>query len=297
MDKLFRIGDFLFRLCCPGEVTPPENFMKFQWNPGGNRDEPGAGELVPEYTYQIEVADALEAPEGKFLTGRADLAVFQNQVGESRLIGVKGRPEPYACYQEVAENRAQVTLVREEIRDLHIDPVFTSLLALERRMILRDSLILHCAYMVYRGKAVLFSAPSGTGKSTQADLWERYRGSRIVNGDRALLKKEGGRWMACGWPVCGSSEICHVEDTPIGAIVMLRQGKTNCAERLSPIQAFTQLYAQVTINRWNREFTERASEKIEELIGEIPVWQLTCDISENAVRCLEEALFSEMKAK
>lgn len=34
MDKLFQIGDFIFRLCCPAEVTPPENFMKFEIGSG-----------------------------------------------------------------------------------------------------------------------------------------------------------------------------------------------------------------------------------------------------------------------
>ena len=51
---------------------------------------------------------------------------------ESRLIGVKGRPDPYACYRETSANRAEILLMQDELRDLHIDPLFTSLLALER---------------------------------------------------------------------------------------------------------------------------------------------------------------------
>ena len=63
------------------------------------------------------------------------------------------------------------------------------------------------------------------GKSTQAGLWERYRGAKIVNGDRALLRKINGSWAACGWPVCGSSDICLLGDTPIHAIIMLYMTK------------------------------------------------------------------------
>ncbi|MCI6091150.1 hypothetical protein MR781_01095 [bacterium] len=160
-------------------------------------------------------------------------------------------------------------------------------------MIWKKALILHCAYTVYKGKAILFSAPSGTGKSTQAELWKQYRGSRIVNGDRALLRKIDGVWSACGWPVCGSSDICESEDTPLYTIVMLRQGETNYIERLSPIQAFTQLYAQTTINQWNPAFVQRAMELIEDLIGQVPVYQLTCNMTEDAVKCLEQAIFPE----
>ena len=55
---------------------------------------------------------------------------------------------------------------------MHIDPMFTSLLALERRLVKKNSMILHCAYVEYQGEAILFSAPSETGKTTQANLWK-----------------------------------------------------------------------------------------------------------------------------
>lgn len=282
MDKLFQIGDFCFRLLFPENLTFPPNFLLFETRQG-----------VPEYTYQLRIADKIFPPEGKTIALRSDLAVYQTSSGETRLIGIKGQDAFYACYQEISETQAEVLLSVHKIRDLHIDPVFTSMFALERHMIKRDSLILHCAYMVYQGKAILFSAPSGIGKSTQAGLWERYRGAEIVNGDRALLRKINGSWSACGWPVCGSSDICLLGDAPIHAIIMLRQGHSNHVEPLSPIQAFAELYAQITINQWNHKFVQHALELIEDLIGQVPVYQLTCNMTEDAVSCLEHALFSE----
>ena len=103
MDKLFQIGDFIFRLCCPAEVMPPENFMKFEIGSGfpgqresGQVEESGAVK-APECTYHIEVSDHLPEPDGKIVARRPDLLVFQRQAEgdsqllESRLIGVKGR--------------------------------------------------------------------------------------------------------------------------------------------------------------------------------------------------------------
>lgn len=284
MDKKFKIGDFLFRLVCPPEILPPENFLKFAWEEGADQ------ETAPEYTYYIEVTDHLPQPEGKVLARRPDLLVFQSETGESRLIGVKGTEGYYACYQEVASDKARVLLARDRIQGLHIDPVFTSLLALERRLIARDSLILHCAYMVYQGEAILFSAPSETGKTTQANLWEKYRGSRTVNGDRALLGKRKGRWTAQGWPVCGTSEVCHNEEFPIRAVVMLSQAKENQAQQLPPGRAFPLLYSQITVNKWNMNDHLHAIDLIQELAEGVPVFHLGCTISEEAVDCLEEAL-------
>lgn len=281
MDKHFCVGSFRFRLVCEREIDIPHNFSLFE-NSSHNSSE---------FTYHMTIADYFPSVVGTILARRLDLTVYETDTGETRLIGIKGQPAPYALYRELSNQKVEVHLAAEAVDDLRFDPVFTSLFALERQMIRRDSMILHCAYIKYRGTAILFSAPSETGKSTQAGLWEKYRGSETVNGDRALLRKIDGRWTACGWPVCGTSEICHLEDIPIHAVAMLRQGKENYVERLSPVQAFTQLYSQITVNQWNREFVQRTVELIEDFVEHVPVWQLTCDISENAVQCLEAALF------
>lgn len=284
MDRIFQIGDFVFRLCCLEEITPPENFMKFECESDSF-----------EYTYQIKVSNILPDPEGKLIAQRPDLTVFrcETEQGESlecRLIGVKGNPEYYACYREVSENCAEVTLVGDRIAELHIDPMFTSLLALERRLVQKDSMVLHCAYVEYQGEAILFSAPSETGKTTQANLWEKYRGSRTVNGDRSLLGKIDDRWTAQGWPVCGTSEVCNNEAVPIKAVVMLSQAKENRAERLSPGHAFPLLYSQITVNKWNTEDHIHTMDLIEDFLGSVPVLHLGCTISEEAVACLGDVL-------
>lgn len=278
MNEIFTIGDFCFRIVCDDGIEIPENFLKFQ---GGD---------TPSYTYTIRPEDTFPEPRGKVLARREDLLVMQTEAGECRYIGVKGNPEPYACYEETAPDAAQVLLRMEPYNRLNCDPVFTSLLALERRQVGLDALVLHCAYIEYKGEAILFSAPSETGKTTQGNLWEKYRGARTVNGDRGLLQKVGGSWFARGWPVCGSSEVCHNEQMPIRAIVMLSQATVDRAERLSTMKAFTQIYSQITVNRWNRDANVRAMALLEDLIAEVPVYHLACTMNESAVFALEAEL-------
>lgn len=281
MDKHFQIGEFCFRLICERNICIPDNFLLFevsQYN-------------TSEFIYHLKVIDCFPSVKGKTQAIRSDLSVYETDTGEVRLIGIKGQNTPYALYREVSSQEAEILLASDAMNSLCYDPVFVSLFALERPMVWKDSMILHCAYIKYQGKAILFSAPSETGKTTQANLWARYRDSETVNGDRALLRKIGDKWTACGWPVCGTSEICNLEDIPIYAVVILRQGKKNYVERLSPMQAFVQLYSQITVNQWNRAFVQKAVEMIEDFVAHVPVWQLTCDISEGAVQCLETALF------
>ena len=71
---------------------------------------------------------------------------------------------------------------------------------------------------------------------------------------------------------------------------MLRQAKTNQAWRLRPAEAFTSLYGQITMNRWDREELVTNLDLLERLVGKVPVYHLACDISEDAVKTLEQEL-------
>lgn len=77
MNRLFRIGDFCFRLDCPDTLALPANFAQFAVEQG-----------TPDYTYTL--TDALDAPCGDVIARRADLVVCAGPDGESRLLGVKG---------------------------------------------------------------------------------------------------------------------------------------------------------------------------------------------------------------
>lgn len=281
MEYSFCVSDFHFRLLCPEAVRPPENFLKFS-APASDTD----------YCYTLSLTDVFPAPSGRAVARRDDILIYHDGDRETRYLRFHGLPESeaFACCRETGENSSRIYLRPSALSDMVYDPVFTSLFSLERRLIARDALVLHSSYIRYKGQAILFSAPSGTGKSTQAGLWEKYRGVIQLNGDRSLLRKIGGVWHACGWPVCGSSEICNNADTPIRAIVMLSQAPENRIERLGAMSAFSQLYSQITINRWDRGFQTHAMDLIETLVREIPVYHLACTISEDAVDCLDKAL-------
>ena len=51
-------------------------------------------------------------------------------------------------------------------------------------MLAKDAMVLHCSVLKVKSGVILFSGPSGIGKSTQAGLWTKYRKARVINGDR-----------------------------------------------------------------------------------------------------------------
>lgn len=214
---------------------------------------------------------------------------------KNRIDGKEVYRDPDTCTLRVKELKDGSTkdsvLINGPVAEmLDQDTVYLAAFSLEKQAIKDHSMILHSAYMCYEDTAVLFSAPSETGKSTQAGLWEKYRGTWTVNGDRSLLIREEDGWYANGWPVCGSSEICNNKSYPVRAIVMLSQAKENRISRLKGLEALRKVMEQITINAWNSEFQIQAMDELEILLKEVPVYHLECDISEDAVRCLEDVL-------
>ena len=156
-----------------------------------------------------------------------------------------------------------------------------------------DAVSLHSSLIRYRDEGVLFTAPSGTGKSTQAGLWEQYENADQINGDRSLIREIDGRWTAFGGPFAGSSGIFRNESVPIRAIVVLEQAPENMIEPLNRAEAFRRLYSEMVLPRWNNSAHLRVISIVTRLCTELPVWILRCTPDQRAVDLLKETIWRD----
>ena len=150
-------------------------------------------------------------------------------------------------------------------------------------------LVLHSAYIVTRqGEGILFSGPSGIGKSTQAALWQRYGAAQTVNGDRALVRPDTG--TVSGVMYAGTSGICRNVTAPLRAVVLLHQAPESRVTDIRPQEAFARVLSQCAYYQWDPASAARMTELAARLVTNVPVRQLDCRADESAVRALEEAL-------
>ena len=154
-----------------------------------------------------------------------------------------------------------------------------------------DAMILHSCHIQKDGQAILFTAPSGTGKSTQGDLWRIYRGAEIINVDRTIIRKRNGTWYAYGAPFCGTSNIHLNRQAPIKAIVVLRQAPEDHVELICGHRAFSAIYSELTVNSWNDVFVRKALNWVTELSEEIKIYRFLCTKNPGAVDTLESVLY------
>ena len=163
-------------------------------------------------------------------------------------------------------------------------------LAIEHAMALFNSTLLHSSFISYEGKAILFTAPSQTGKSTQAELWRKHRGADVINGDRSLIKLKDDELYAYSLPYCGTSNICANYSAPIRAIVVLRQAPYNRISLLRPATAFRDLYEGCATNIWYSNDVTVVCDLVEQMIKRVPIYLLECLPNEDAVNTLASEL-------
>ena len=106
---------------------------------------------------------------------------------------------------------------------------------------------IHGAAILYKNKAYLFTAPSGTGKSTHIALWKKLLGDEIVilNGDKPFLRWMDGQVMVCASPWRGKEGWGENLTAPLGGIFILRRGETDHVEQISDLDVLNNLLSEI----------------------------------------------------
>ena len=149
---------------------------------------------------------------------------------------------------------------------------------------------LHSASILYRGKAWLFSGPSGTGKSTHTGLWHSLYDVPLLNGDLNVIGIQDGTPMVYGLPWCGTSGINTAENNPLGGIIFLRQAPENrVVIPTAPEKAF-QLMQRLISPIWDASMLEEQAAFCESVTGMVPVLSLHCTKENEAAETMKLAI-------
>ena len=151
----------------------------------------------------------------------------------------------------------------------------------------KDTLHVHAAVVSCGGKGYLFLGPSGTGKSTHAQLWlKHFEGTELVNDDNPVVR-DG---VVYGSPWSGKTPCYRNVSYPIGGIVRLSQALYNKIRRLSGIEAYVDLAESVGGKFWDSRIAEGLHQAENKLASTVPMWHLECLPDEEAARLCHETI-------
>lgn len=180
-------------------------------------------------------------------------------------------------------------LISKDETDQWIDTLLLQVFythAVQRRMIQ-----LHSSLISHQNQGIMFLGPSGIGKTTQAELWQKYRASLIINGDIVFVQEIESGFLGWGTPWHGSSPYCENTSVPLKAMVVLKQAEQNSIRELSGFEKVTEVSNSVFYPQWLENGMELCLETLDHLLISIPVYELRCRPDEDAVRLTEQTVF------
>ncbi len=152
--------------------------------------------------------------------------------------------------------------------------------------------LFHGSCVAVDGQGYLFTAKSGTGKSTHVRLWRELLGDRavMINDDKPLIRIRDGVPEVCGTPWDGKHRLSTNARVPLKAVCILERSAVNRIRRISAAEAFPTLLQQ-TYRPSDREATEKTMALLDAVASGAALWRLGCNMDISAA----ETAYGAMK--
>lgn len=149
--------------------------------------------------------------------------------------------------------------------------------------------LMHGAVIAEGEKAFLFTASSGTGKTTHIRLWlDNIAGSYVVNGDKPLIHI-GDKVTVYGTPWAGKEGMQKNTGVELCGIVFLERGIDNSIVKI-PLPQVLPLFIQQTYRPNDKQKLENILQLIRKLGSRVPLYRLKCNMQPDAAFTAYEAL-------
>lgn len=290
MEHYIKVAEKNIKIVTNTEEELNERFREYQ----------GKKEDAPDALFSAYRTQEIQMPEGKIICQTSAVTYI---LAENGCI--------YRCYYGTGKKPCCLIKDSADIRRVEIQMTHDCAEAMQMKeaqweYICRQSafcrfftgnggLVLHGSGIRFGEYGILFSADSGVGKSTHASLWKQYYPEEtvILNDDKpAFTFEEESVWMH-GTPWSGKTAENHNAKAALTAVVMLKRGTENKISRLTAGQAFACLVPQICAPVCHTGLMEAAVARLQQMLGQIPVYQLSCRIDREAVEVVRRKLAEE----
>ena len=153
-----------------------------------------------------------------------------------------------------------------------------------------DAVVFHGSAVAMGEKAYLFTAKSGTGKTTHTNLWlKNIEGSYIVNGDKPILRLLDGKPTVCGTPWMGKEGCGCNKNVPLAAVCFLNRGTENRIERTEFSMIYPRLIGQ-TYRPESGAMVAKTVRVLEKIGQSVPFYELFCNMEDEAAKVSYEGM-------
>ncbi len=159
-----------------------------------------------------------------------------------------------------------------------------------KTLIRHNGILLHSSAVILDNKAYLFSAPSGTGKSTHTALWlKEFPETEILNDDKPAIRILNDGIYVYGTPWSGKTDLNLNRKVPLQGIAFLERGTKNEISPLDPMKALENLLNQ-TVRPGDREYASKLFDLLDQILTRVPIYKLSCNMDPEAAHVSYEVM-------
>jgi len=175
------------------------------------------------------------------------------------------------------EGLSPYTAPREELETLSLYRKIAD------KLIDSNIILFHGSCISLDGEAYLFTAKSGTGKSTHTRLWRELFGEKavMVNDDKPLIEINENKVTVYGTPWNGKHRLGNNISVPLKAICILERAEKNTIKEVVPITEFPKILSQ-TYRTDNAEFMKKTLTLLDSMLKTVKVYRLGCNMDISA---------------
>ena len=208
---------------------------------------------------------------------------------------------PELCVQtteadlEFEQRVLELEAVEEGLKIRKFTEPFLERTAIQRHvadhLVSRNTIMLHGSTVSVDGRAYLFTAPCGTGKSTHTRLWRELFGQRavMVNDDKPFLQITSDGVLAYGSPWSGKHGLGSNVCVPLKGICLLRRGKENAISPIEGKDLIETLRRQVHMPE-DATLAQKALTLVDALAERVALWEMDCNRELDAARVAYRAM-------
>lgn len=148
--------------------------------------------------------------------------------------------------------------------------------------------IIHSAGIEILGKIYIFPGKSGAGKSTITGEFLNDSKHKLLSDDRIAVRYMDCEYKAFGTPWPGEAGVAINDDGPLGGIFFIKHSNNNYIKEVPPIDAFKKLIPVTSIPWYDRELVPKLFDLLENLVKNIPAFELQFRPDEEVVHFLED---------
>lgn len=154
-----------------------------------------------------------------------------------------------------------------------------------------SAMLFHGSTVKYGDGAFVFTAPSGTGKSTHTALLKRYLGDKLtyINDDKPILKVVGDSVIAYGSPWNGKHGLGENISAPLKAICVVERAEENSITEVSP-DRFMKILFEQSIGFDDEESANKVLDILSLILAKTKFYLLKCNMDISAAKCSYEGM-------